>query len=58
MSTDNLSGNKADTRQLMMPLRSRKHCKALRKGGNILAVHTHQTVGGQFIDFALLCEPQ
>ncbi|HUD45990.1 MAG TPA: glycoside hydrolase family 2 TIM barrel-domain containing protein [Candidatus Baltobacteraceae bacterium] len=32
--------------------------KALRKGRNILAVHTHQTVGGQFIDLAILCEPQ
>ena len=31
--------------------------KALRKGSNILAVHTHQNTGGQFIDLALLCEP-
>jgi hypothetical protein len=30
--------------------------RALRKGRNILAVHTHQTTGGQFIDLALLCE--
>jgi hypothetical protein len=32
--------------------------KAMRKGRNILAVHTHQTVGGQFIDLALLVELQ
>ncbi len=28
--------------------------QALRKGSNTLAIHTHQTIGGQFIDMALL----
>lgn len=30
--------------------------KAIRQGVNTIAVHTHQTVGGQFIDVALLVQ--
>jgi hypothetical protein len=30
--------------------------KALKKGSNTISVHTHQAVGGQYIDLALLVE--
>ena len=40
-----------------MPLVTEQLKKALKKGHNTLAVHTHQTIGGQFIDVGLLiCE--
>jgi hypothetical protein len=32
--------------------------QALRKGRNTVAVHTHQTIGGQIIDLALLVDPR
>jgi beta-galactosidase len=31
--------------------------RTLRKGQNTIAIHTHQTGGGQFIDLALLVAP-
>jgi hypothetical protein len=42
-----------ETREVTAALR-----KVLIKGNNTLAIHTHQTVGGQFIDLALLCESE
>ena len=42
------------TRYEMFPV-TKALKQALHPGRNTLAVHTHQTVGGQFIDLALLC---
>ena len=54
---EKLVGVRDSIRNYRMMLLTDQMKKVLKKGRNTLAVHTHQTRGGQFIDVALLvCE--